>query len=48
MRWTQSDGRIYEGGYSNGTANGPGQMTHTDGSVVTGVWADGQFVEEES
>lgn len=48
VRWTQSDGRIYEGGYSNGTANGPGQMTHTDGSVVTGVWADGQFVEEES
>ena len=48
VRWTQSDGRIYEGGYSNGTANGPGQMTYTDGSVVTGVWADGQFVEEES
>lgn len=48
VRWTQSDGRIYEGGYSNGTANGPGQMTHTDGSVVTGVWADGQFVEDES
>lgn len=48
VRWTQSDGRIYEGGYSNGTANGPGQMTHTDGSVVTGVWVDGQFVEEES
>lgn len=48
VRWTQSDGRIYEGGYSNGTANGPGQMTHTDGTVVTGVWVDGKYQEEDS
>ena len=46
-RATQNDGRVYEGEWSNGTANGHGAMTLTDGTVLNGVWQDGQMVEEE-
>lgn len=44
---TLDSGNVFEGEWADGAANGRGTITRTDGTVVHGVWQDGQMVEED-
>ena len=40
-KFVYTDGRIYEGGFSDNMFNGQGTFTWTDGALYVGVWKDG-------